>query len=340
MGNLNSKEIYFMAENKPTSKKVASPTKTATKKAAPQKAANKKEEVKQPEATTGATAPATPAAPATAPQKAEAPAKAKKAPTTKTEAKEVKAEVKAEEVSEKVCEAPKKPKRTKGELAMLITSIVLMCLMAPILIVNVVLIISSAVHPNEMPAIFGVKPVVVISPSMEPEIKVNDLIFIKTGDYSNLQKGQVITFRDEHDAVVTHKIYAVGTNSNGDVCYRTYGVNNYVKNSDGTPVYNSQGKLVDDPDQNEGEVDKWITADKIEGIYQSRIGGLGGFILWMQGTVGIIVCIGVPLAAFIIYELIRRNNELKAVKATKQDSDAELEELRKKLAELEKNDKN
>ena len=59
----------------------------------------------------------------------------------------------------------------------------------------------------------------------------------------------------------------------------------------------------------------------------------------MQGTVGIIVCIGIPLAAFIIYELIRRNNELKAAKATNKDSETELEELRKKLAELEGKDK-
>ena len=129
------------------------------------------------------------------------------------------------------------------------------------------------------------------------------------------------------------------------MCYQTYGIYNYEKNEDGS------AKLYDDGDGNLHKVwtpdqpntaagkDEWITVDQIEGIYSSRIGLIGGFILWMQGTVGIIVCIGIPLATFIIYELIRRNNELKAAKASNKDSETELEELRKKLAELEGKDK-
>ena len=326
-----------MAEKKPTNKKAASPTKTAAKKPATKKVAKtKKEEAKQSEAIKEE--PVALVSEAEESNKAE---EAKKVEAKTAEAEKApKAENKpAAEVKPEVAAAQNKPKRTKGELTMFIISIVLMCLMAPILIVNIVLIIQSAVHPNEMPSIFGVKPVVVISDSMYPDIKVNDLIFVKTGDYTNLKAGQVITFRDEHNAVVTHKIKAVSTNTNGDVCYQTYGINNYARKSDGTPFYSSSGSYVYDTDQNSG-VDTWITADKIEGVYSSRMAGIGGFILWMQGTVGIIVCIGVPLAAFIIYELLRRNNELKAAKATQKDSDAELEELRKKLAELEKNDKN
>ncbi|MBQ7579450.1 MAG: signal peptidase I [Clostridia bacterium] len=342
-----------MAEKTPNAtKKVASPKKPATKKPATKKketnVAEEKEILKDEVASTEAS------------EQAEVKKDAKTAKTSKTKkvkaeetkqaeakAEEVKEEAKAEEESadakaEEVSvpeKAPKAKKHTKGELAMLIVSIVLCCLMAPILIMNVVLIIQSAIHPNELPSIFGVKPIVVISASMEPDIKVNDLIFVKTGDYSNLKKGDVITFRDENGAVVTHEVYSVGTNSRGEVCYQTNGINNYQRNEDGTPYLNSQGHVVDNPDQNTGAVDSWITVDKIEGVYQSRIGGLGGFILWMQGTVGIIVCIGVPLAAFIVYELIRRNNELKRERANHADSTNELEELKKKLAELEKNGK-
>ena len=45
-------------------------------------------------------------------------------------------------------------KKTKAELTMFIISIVLLCLMTPILLANIVLIISAAVHPDKIPQIF------------------------------------------------------------------------------------------------------------------------------------------------------------------------------------------
>ena len=351
-----------MAEKKPnTTKKAASPKKEAAKKpAAAKKTASKKTPAKKQEQTPAQDLEKENSATldSTAQQEAEVEAAApEKEAEVKTEAKDTQPKAKKAPAKKQADAtgatpagtAPEKPKRkqTKGELAMFIVSIVLLCLMAPILITNIVLIIGSAVHPDRLPSIFGIKPVVVISDSMYPEIKVNDLIFVKEADYSNLEVGTTITFHEKDGgAVVTHKIMDKSTNSHGEVCYQTYGIYNYAKNEDGTPKLpiqsdGSYGNIVYDPDQYNTEAGKeeWVTADQIEGVYQARIGGLGGFILWMQGTVGIIVCIGIPLTAFVIYELIRRNNELKAAKASNKDSEAELEELRKKLAELEKNGK-
>ena len=216
-----------MAEKKPnTTKKAASPKKEAAKKpAAAKKAPAKKQEEllakdleKENSATLDSTAQQEAEVEAAAPEKeAEVKTEAK---DTQPKAKKAPAKKQAEATGATPAgTAPAKPKRkqTKGELTMFIVSIVLMCLMAPILIINVALIIQSAVHPNEMPSIFGLKPVVVVSDSMYPDIKVNDLIFVKTGDYSNLEIGTVITFREKSGAAVTHKIMDKSTNSHGEV---------------------------------------------------------------------------------------------------------------------------
>ena len=58
----------------------------------------------------------------------------------------------------------------------------------------------------------------------------------------------------------------------------------------------------------------------------------------MKGTWGLIVCIGIPLVAVIVYEFIKRNEEMKAQRASNESANNELEELRKKLADLEKKD--
>ena len=222
---------------------------------------------------------------------------------------------------------------------MFIISIVLLCLMTPILLANIVLIISAAVHPDKIPQIFGIKPVVVLSDSMSPMIHKDDLIFVKTTDATKLNVGDVITFRDEDGTVITHKIKEVGTDTSGNVVYQTYGIFNYLKDENGNPDPNYD-HLIYEPDQGSNR-DTWVHAENVEGLYSGRIVGLGGFILWMQGTVGIIVCIGIPLLSFIIYELVRRNADLKLAQTSNENANNELEELRKKLAELEgEKDKN
>ena len=65
----------------------------------------------------------------------------------------------------------------------------------------------------------GLKPVVVMSGSMEPEIGTGSLAFIDTGD-RDIFKGDVISFRTG-DLVVTHRVIEITDNG-----YRTKGDNN------------------------------------------------------------------------------------------------------------------
>ena len=237
--------------------------------------------------------------------------------------------------------AEPKRKKSAAEITMFWVSIGLCVLMLPLLLMNIVLIFKSIIHPNDLPTIFGYKPLIVLSDSMYPTIKKGDLIFTQVVDVKDLKPGDVITYREYEDdgktlgTVVTHKIYDITTETDGEhagqLKFRTYGINNQ-RQADGKIQYNKNGEMV------VINMDDAVYAPQIEGRYTSKINGLGSFIYWMQGTWGLIVCIGIPLVAFIVYEFIKRNEEIKAQRASNASTTNELEELRKKLADLEKKD--
>ncbi|MCR5553886.1 MAG: signal peptidase I [bacterium] len=285
--------------------------------------------------------------------KAEEKAEVKKQRTKKAEKVEKKeAEVKAEEktkekaevkpeVSEAKVREPQvktKRKKTGGEIASLTVSIVLLVLMVPVLLINVILIIGAIAHPNDVPSFFGFKPLIVLSDSMYPQIKTNDLVISKEVDVKTIVVGDVISYREKNadgtlGAVITHKVAKVTIDEEGVVHITTTGINNIVRNSDGTPKQNVQGENVTYPDEP-------ITGDQVVGKFVLRLAGFGGIIYWMQSVWGLIVCIGLPALALIIYELVKRNAELKAEKQTSASANEELEELRKKLKEMEENKEN
>lgn len=227
-----------------------------------------------------------------------------------------------------VSETPRR--KTTGEIVSFWVSIGLCVLMLPLLLVNLVLIFKSVIYPNDLPSIFGYKPLIVMSDSMYPQIKTNDLIFSKVVEPSTLKVGDVITFREEGGGVVTHKILAI-LDDNGTPYFQTGGINNYQRNPDGTPYLNESGNRVIVPDTEP------VYYDQVEGLYVSRMAGFGGFIYWMQSTWGLIVCIGIPLIAFVVYGFIRYNASLKEQKQNADSATNELEELRKKLAQMEGN---
>ena len=60
-----------------------------------------------------------------------------------------------------------KSKSTKTEKVLFIVGIILIVIMLPILILDAVLLIKSAVNPDDVPSVFGNKPLVIMSESME-----------------------------------------------------------------------------------------------------------------------------------------------------------------------------
>ena len=187
-----------------------------------------------------------------------------------------------------------------------VIGIALIVVLLPIMIINMTLIIKSYTRPSEVPSVFGVYPLIVESGSMEKEILIDDLILAKTVDANTLKVGDIIAFRPMTDSeidvskkVVTHRIKE-------------------VLEEDGRVTFVTKGDANNAPD-----------ADKVEktqviGIYFQRFGKVGKVANFLKEPVGMVLCVVVPLALFLLYDILRRffYNRQK-----KQEVDADREEL-------------
>lgn len=185
-----------------------------------------------------------------------------------------------------------------------ITGTILCILLVPIILMNIILITRTYLNPDELPGIFGVKPAIVLSGSMEPAIHTGDLIFIHETEPSMLREGDVICYLTSGKAV-THRIMDI------------------TAGEDGLPRYVTQGDANNTADR------LAVSAGQIEGIWKGgRIGGLGNVILFIQTPVGMILFIFCPLLLFILWDIRQRRRLDKADAARTARLEAELEELR------------
>ena len=93
----------------------------------------------------------------------------------------------------------------------------------------------------------GLRPLTVLSGSMEPTYHVGSLIYVKSVDYKDLKAGDVITFMLDEDTLATHRIVEVVPDEDDPATlrYRTKGDANefedgslvHYKNVVGTPVF-------------------------------------------------------------------------------------------------------
>ena len=176
-----------------------------------------------------------------------------------------------------------------GAKALNIAAIVLSVLLLPILLINCILLIESMVKPNEVPSIGKMTPLIVLTESMEPEIKAGDLIICENIKAGNVKEGDVISFFDPEgngSSVVTHRVIGLVHEDGALVGFRTQGDNNDIEDRLTVPVENLVG----------------IWTGK-------RVGGIGRVILFTQSTVGIILCLVLPIGAFVLYEVLRRKKQ-------------------------------
>lgn len=217
----------------------------------------------------------------------------------------------AETPTEKSAEADKpEEKPEKPNIVLSVLGIILCVVLVPILALNIVLIVQGFTQDaSVMPNIAGKFPLMVQSGSMSPTIEVGDLIIVNAPE-----KGQtfgvddVVTFWDgaPGSALVTHRIVEITTDDDGKTAYRTKGDANSAQ--DGTLVY----------------------PEDIVGTYVMRIPYLGDVAMFMQTIPGLIVCVILPLALFIVYDVIRRR---KLSKSEQEETAALMEELERLRAE-------
>lgn len=192
-------------------------------------------------------------------------------------------------------------------------TVICIILMIPILFVNGVILINSIVNPDKIPSFFGWKPFIVLSGSMETEIYAGDLVIVKDVETDNLKVNDIIAFRSD-DIVVTHRIMEI-LNEDGTVKYITKGDNNNTKDTG------------------------YVKPENIEGVYQFKIKNLGNLAMFMQTPTGMISCLSIPLLLLIIVHIKETSEDRKYLKENvnkQKEMEKELEELRKKNAELQK----
>ena len=186
-------------------------------------------------------------------------------------------------------------------------ALVMCVLFGAMLVCNLTIIIKGTLYPERPPAVLGVTPMVVLSGSMsgdaEDHIEVGDLIFVGKAEADELVVGDVIAFMDG-TVVVTHRIIDI------------------QHTEDGEPLFYTKG------DANNAADRYPVTADKLVGIYQSRIPKVGDFALFLQTPLGMVLFIGVPLLVFIIYDIWRRRRFDKKETERTAELEAELERLR------------
>jgi len=147
----------------------------------------------------------------------------------------------------------------------------------------------------------------------EDHIEVDDLIFMKKVDPKTLKTGDIISFIDRQGTVTTHRIIAVTSDEKG-LAFHTKGDAN-----------NTDDK----------GVEGFISAEKVVGVYQSRVPKLGAFIYFLQKPLGMVIFIGVPVILFIVYDVIRRTKLAKTTKSKADELEEELKRLRALAAEKE-----
>lgn len=196
-------------------------------------------------------------------------------------------------------------KKTANRIVFTI-GMVLCVVFAVMLVGNLTIIIKGIIHPELPPSVLGVTPMVVQSGSMsgsaKDHIEVGDLIFTVKPDVDKLKAGDIISYMDGQIAV-THRIVAVETGADGKRSFLTKG------------------------DANNTE-DPLVSEDVVFGLYKGRIPKLGDLAMFLQKPLGMAVFIGIPVCAFIIYDIISRQKS-----AGKKDEEtaalkAELERLR------------
>ena len=195
-----------------------------------------------------------------------------------------------------------------------IIGIILCVVFGFMLICNLTIIVKGTLYPERPPAVLGNTPLVVLSGSMSGDapdhIEVGDLIFVGKVDAEDLETGNIIAFM-QGKTVITHRIIDIQTGEDGGLLFYT------------------QGDANNAPDQ------RPVTEDALVGIYKGRIPKVGDLAIFMQTPLGMIIFIGIPLAAFIIYDVIRRQRYAAKESEKTAKLEAELERLRALAGEKE-----
>ncbi len=163
-------------------------------------------------------------------------------------------------------------KKTFGKIGGVLASLLI------IIEIFAILFIVVGKMSGNTPTIFGHQMYVIVSPSMEPEINVGDVIISEKYDGGELEVGQVVTYYgtkgDVAGKMITHKIVEI----------------------DGDKIV-TQGVANSNPDPS-------IRRDEVRSVMKRNTVVLSAVYRVISAPAGFICLIVLPLAAMIVSEII------------------------------------
>ncbi len=137
----------------------------------------------------------------------------------------------------------------------------------------VFVIVSTHYFKNFYP--FGVRVAIVMSGSMEPELKINDFVIVKKFD--DVSVGDIVTYRRDGDSVETiHRIVKIDGES-----VTTKGDSNNV-------------------------LDEAIDKNQITGVYVGKVKYLGNILSFFKSPIGF----SISLTTFVLIMLFPSSNRI------------------------------
>ncbi len=157
--------------------------------------------------------------------------------------------------------------------------LVALVILVPMLLMNLFIMVQSMTNKDEVPSIFGIKPFMVLSGSMESEIHKGDIIFTKVVDPETLAIDDVIAFRDAANTVTTHRIID-------------------IVEDDGVEYFITKG------DNNSTQDRNLVEKDDVEGIYIGRIPSVGSIMQSLsQPTTVLILVLGITVIFIVGFSI-------------------------------------
>ena len=165
-------------------------------------------------------------------------------------------------------------------------------ILIPILVINLWIMFQSKTNSEKVPSVFGYKPFMVLSGSMESDIHKGDLIITKETDPTKLKVNDIIAFRDAQETITTHRIIDIVVND-GENYFITKGDNNSTQDLN------------------------LVALEDVEGIYIGRIPGIGSMMDSLSKPTTIMILVVGITVIFVIGFMI----------STKKQRDAERREF-------------
>ena len=149
-------------------------------------------------------------------------------------------------------------------------------------IINLILSFEENMH------ILGIYMFNIVSESMEPTLEINDVVVVQKCEPKRLQKGDIITFKQE-ERTISHRIVDI-TKTKDIIKFETKGDNNKIS----------------DPD--------FVEAEQVYGKVLFRIKKIGNIITYIQNVRGFI---NIAIFAIIVYILVSLRDKQKNTRKIK-----------------------